>query len=68
MVLFCSKKDSEQRQKELLDGISHVLLKLVETNTQKLLLDKGACQLVLAALLKCTGTKMTYIFKSRAII
>ncbi|KAJ7388907.1 hypothetical protein OS493_035054 [Desmophyllum pertusum] len=50
-----SKKESEQRQKELLEGISPALLELVEKNREELLFDKGGCQLVLAALLKCTG-------------
>ncbi|KAL9950331.1 hypothetical protein ACROYT_G042818 [Oculina patagonica] len=50
-----SKKDSEQRQKELLEGISPALLELVEKNGEELLFDKGGCQLVLVALLKCTG-------------
>lgn len=50
-----SKKNPEQRQKELLEEISPALLQLVEKNAQELLFDKGGCQLVLATLLKCTG-------------
>lgn len=50
-----SKKDSEQRRKELLEGISPALLQLVEKNGEELLFDKGGCQLVLAALHKCIG-------------
>ena len=53
--MFYSKKDSEQRRKELLEGISPVLLQLVEKNAQELMFDKGGCQLVLATLLNCTG-------------
>ena len=56
--LLYSKKESEQRQKELLEGISPALLELVEKNREKLLFDKGGCQLVLAALLKCTGARV----------
>ena len=54
-VAFHSKKDSEQRQKELLEGISPALLELVKENAQQLMFDKGGCQLVLATLLKCEG-------------
>ncbi|KAK2550064.1 Pumilio-like protein 3 [Acropora cervicornis] len=50
-----SKKDTEQRQRELLEGMSPALLQLVEENLQELIFDKGGCQLLLAALLKCTG-------------
>lgn len=56
--LLYSKKDSGQRQTELLEGISPTLLELVEKNGEELLFDKGGCQLVLAALLKCTGMKI----------
>jgi len=52
---FCSKKDSEQRRKELLEGISPALLQLVENNSKELLFDKGGCQLVLAVLHKGIG-------------
>lgn len=50
-----SKKDTEQRQRELLEGMSPALLQLVEDNLQELIFDKGGCQLLLAALLKCAG-------------
>lgn len=50
-----SKKDSHQRQNELLEGISPTLLELIKKNGEELLFDKGGCQLVLAALLKCAG-------------
>ncbi|XP_067027908.1 pumilio homolog 3-like [Acropora muricata] len=50
-----SKKDTEQRQRELLEGISPALLQLVEENLKELIFDKGGCQLLLAALLKCAG-------------
>lgn len=53
---YFSKKDSHQRQNELLEGISPTLLELIEKNGEELLFDKGGCQLVLAALLKCAGT------------
>lgn len=54
-VVLHSKKDSEQRQIELLEGISPALLELVKENAQQLMFDKGGCQLVLASLLKCEG-------------
>lgn len=50
-----SKKDSHQRQNELLEGISPALLELIEKIAEELLFDKGGCQLVLAALLQCAG-------------
>ncbi|XP_068725822.1 pumilio homolog 3-like [Montipora capricornis] len=50
-----SKKASETRQKELLEGISPALLQLVEENAQELVFDKGGCQIVLSTLLKCIG-------------
>ncbi|XP_066015390.1 pumilio homolog 3 isoform X2 [Pocillopora verrucosa] len=50
-----SKKDSHQRQNELLEGISPALLDLIEKIAEELLFDKGGCQLVLAALLQCAG-------------
>ena len=56
--LLYSKKESEQRQNELLEGISPALLQLAETNGEELLFDKGGCQLVLAALLKCAGIEI----------
>lgn len=52
---YFSKKDSHQRQNELLEGISPVLLELIEKIAEELLFDKGGCQLVLAALLQCAG-------------
>ena len=58
ILLACflfSKKEAEQRNKELLEGISPFLLELVEKNGKELLFDKGGCQLVLAVLLKSTG-------------
>ena len=57
-----SKKDTEQRQKELLEGISPALLQLVEKNVQELIFDKGGCQLLLATLLKCTGKCFCFLF------
>ncbi|CAH3116778.1 unnamed protein product [Pocillopora meandrina] len=50
-----SKKDSHQRQNELLEGISPALLELIEKIAEEFLFDKGGCQLVLAALLQCAG-------------
>lgn len=52
---YFSKKDSHQRQNELLEGISPALLELIEKIAEELLFDKGGCQLVLAALLQCAG-------------
>ena len=52
---YFSKKDSHQRQNELLEGISPALLELMEKIAEELLFDKGGCQLVLAALLQCAG-------------
>ena len=57
-----SKKDTEQRQRELLEGMSPALLQLVEENLQELIFDKGGCQLLLAALLKCTGKCFCFLF------
>ena len=54
-VSLDSKKQTEQRQRELLEGISPLLLELVEEKGEQLLFDKGGCQLVLAVLLECIG-------------
>ena len=55
VIYVCSKKDLNQRRQELLEGISSVLLQMVEKSASELLFDKGAIQLVGAALAKCTG-------------
>ena len=57
---FCSKKNLKQRRQELLEGISSVLLQMVEKSASELLFDKGAIQLVGAALAKCTGRWCKY--------
>ncbi|KAK3730600.1 hypothetical protein QZH41_018820, partial [Actinostola sp. cb2023] len=53
-----SKKEPEQRRKELLDGISTSLLELVKDHGEELMMDKGSCQLVIAILAKCTGKQL----------
>ncbi|EDO42548.1 predicted protein [Nematostella vectensis] len=50
-----SKKDPELRRKELLDAISPSLVQLVCDHGEELMMDKGTCQLVMAALSNCTG-------------
>lgn len=52
---FCSKKDKELRQREILDAASKPLLKMVVDNVRELVFDKSRSQLALAILTFATG-------------
>ena len=55
LILLISKKAPELRRRELLEAISPDLIQLIVDECEEFLVATGACQLVQAVLLKCSG-------------